>query len=113
MTENLASTERLWRKYAFYNREMLKFVQMDDIDMFLTLNDKLLGIYEELRTVPADGFLKTPPGKALLTELTNNTRVIQITMQRWLNGEKQKQSVTRAYGTLGVPNPGAFKGWDG
>lgn len=113
MTENLVSTEALWKKYAFYNREMLKFVQMDDIDMFLTINDRLLDVYEELRLASGDGFLQTPPGKALLAELTNNTHVIQLHVQRWLNGEKQRQSVTHAYNTLGVPHPRAFKGWDG
>lgn len=113
MIENRVSAKELWGKYAFYNREMLKFVQNDDIDMFLTMRDKLLDIYEQLRTAPEDGFLQTPDGKVLLAELIHNTHLIQCAAQSWINGEKQKQSVTRAYGTLGIPGIGRFKDWNG
>lgn len=113
MTAHPAPTEALWKNYAFYNREMLKFIQLDDVDMFLTLRDKLLIVYEELSATPQDGFLQTPEGKALLREMIQNTRLMQSLAQRWLNGEKQKQSVTRAYDSLGIPGLGGFKDWNG
>lgn len=113
MAETIFPSKLLWRKYAFYNREMVKFIQKDDIDMFLMLRDQLIEVYGEIEAAPKDGYTETEEGKALGAEMHTNLRFLQLAVQRWINDAKHRRVVSDAYGGLGIPDAGAFKDWNG
>ena len=95
MAERTARSQ--WQQFLMLTREMRKFIEKDDVDMFLELarqREIVFGWIEELET---DDFRFTPEGEALLAELKPLDFDMQQTARRWLNRARRRSESVEAY----------------
>lgn len=99
--EQTAQAAELWRKFFVVTQEMRKFLERNDIDMFLSLleqRQRLQALLEDLRD---DTYHRTAAGKALIAQINPINAEIQYQAQLWLNKTKRQQATARAYDSLG------------
>lgn len=96
--------EDLWEKYYMLSVEMLKFIESDEVDMFLQLLEQRTVIQQLLEKLDDKIWPKTTAGQALYTKLKPVDMQLQYNARLWLNKSKQKNQAVKSYDLLGA-NP--------
>lgn len=98
LDEEIISTARtLWEKYLDLTREMLKFINQQDVDTFLELvpqRDRLIDLLEEL---PSKEYLQLEEFKEIGKQIIPMDREIMYKARAWLNKSRRQNSVVKAY----------------
>lgn len=92
---------KLWQDYLFLSREMLKFLEKQEYDLFLELISQREKVQELLEKATADGFTQTEQGQLLLAQIRELDISITQKVQLFLNHARQKHSVSKAYDGYG------------
>ena len=93
--------EDLWEKYYMLSVEMLKFIDGNEIDMFLQLMDQRTAIQDLLEKLDDKIWPKTTAGQALYAKLKPLDMQLQYNARLWLNKSKQKNQAVKSYDLLG------------
>ena len=102
MSDNSKMAAELWQKFLMLTQEMLKFIEKNDIDMFLNLLEQRLGLQKQIETLADDVYHKTTAGQAIISKINPLNEQIQILVQKWLNNSRQQQQRAKAYDSYGV-----------
>lgn len=87
----------LWEKYLMITQEMLKFINKQDVDTFVSLvpqRDKLIELLEEL---PDKQYLRTEEFQAIGKQIIPLDREIMYKARAWLNKSRRQNSMVKAY----------------
>ena len=87
----------LWEKYFNLTQELLKFINKQDIETFLTLvpqRDKLIELLEEL---PSKDYLQLEEFKEIGKKIIPMDREIMYKARAWLNKSRRQNSVVKSY----------------
>jgi len=102
MIKSVKTTAQLWADYLFLTREMAKFLDKSDMDMFFTLMDQR----EELQAIidaQADPtYVQTPAGCKIIEQIQLENHTIQIKLERAKNQLLRQQRLERAYDGYGA-----------
>ena len=93
--------EDLWEKYYMLSVEMLKFIDGNEIDMFLQLMDQRTAIQDLIEKLDDKIWPKTTVGQALYAKLKPVDMQLQYKARLWLNKSKQKNQAVKSYDFLG------------
>ena len=96
-----AEIPRLWRDYLFLTKEMAKFLDRHDLEMFFTLMDQRGQLQTMIDEAGPYDFDQTPDGRALLSTIRNHDMAIVVKLQTAFNAARQQQTAAVAYQGLG------------
>lgn len=101
MDDKAEKIKALWLTYFSLSEEMLKFIERENIDVFLQLFGQREKIQELLEKQGSCDWPQTAEGQALYQKIKPVDMQIQYKARVWLNKSKHKNEVARAYDTLG------------
>ena len=87
----------LWEKYLTLTEELLKFINQQDVETFLSLvpqRDQLIELMEEL---PSKDYLQREDFKEIGKKIIPMDREIMYKARAWLNKSRRQNSVVKAY----------------
>lgn len=87
----------LWEKYFNLTQEMLKFINKQDVDTFMSLvpqRDQLIELMEEL---PSKDYLQLEEFKEIGKKIIPMDREIMYKARAWLNKSRRQNSAVRSY----------------
>jgi len=109
MTEKRA--EVLWQDYLFLTKELLKFLEKQDMGMFHDLLDQREKLQALIEDTPDDGFRNSPAGKNLLSEIVKVEQVLGSRFQVVYNKAKHHHQVAEAYNNV-HQQPFSKRNWE-
>ena len=93
------SEEELWERYAGVTKELLKLINQQDIDVFLTLVDQRQVLLERIQAIPEEErvFGKTPECQQLRDEIKPMDMEIIFKARTWLNKSRRQTTQVQGY----------------
>lgn len=95
--EDVEKAKVLWEKYLTLTEELLKFINQQDVETFLSLvpqRDQLIELMEEL---PSKDYLELEEFKEIGKKIIPMDREIMYKARAWLNKSRRQNSVVKAY----------------
>lgn len=87
----------LWRKYLVLSKELLKFIDQQDIDTFLELVDQKGALVDKMKALPPHTFRETQEFQDLVKEIKPLDMQVIYKARTWLNKSRRNTSAVRAY----------------
>ena len=107
--EVLEQTRELWQKYLALTKELLKFIDRKDIDMFLEIVSQRDQLIAKMKALPENNFRQTAECQAIIEQIKPMDMQINYKARAWLNKSRRQNSAVRSYdltnsdfGTRGV-----------
>lgn len=95
------SEKEIWEKYLELTKELLKFIEQEDIDTFLDLVDQRQQLMEMLQSLPDHEFACSPEGIALREEIKPMDMQIIYKARSWLNKSRHNNETVKSYDMAG------------
>jgi hypothetical protein len=106
------SASQLWQDYLFLTREMVKFLEENEIDMFFSLMEQRDVVQGNLDQQSDRSFITSPEGKTLVTDITQLNGQITYKLHYNRNIAKKQEEVNTAYdGGVSAYAPGRRMDW--
>lgn len=94
------SAQALWQDYHFLTKEMLKFLNKQDMELFYDLMKQRESLQTLIEQTPDDGFKLSSEGRDLLIEIQQDSRDIILAMQIRMGSSKRQHQIFKAYGAV-------------
>ncbi len=98
----LAEARDLWQRYLMLTRELLKFIDRQDIDTFLAIVPQRGDLIEKMKALPENQFRETQECKDMIEEIKPLDMQIIYKARSWLNKSRRQNSAVRAYDLTGA-----------
>ena len=98
----LAEARDLWQRYLMLTRELLKFIDKQDIDTFLAIVPQRGDLIEKMKALPEKQFRETKECKDMIEEIKPLDMQIIYKARSWLNKSRRQNSAVRAYDLTGA-----------
>lgn len=92
------TAKELWGDYHFLTKEMIKFLDKKDMDIFYDLMNQRERLQVMIDQVDDDGFKISTEGQELLAAIRMDSQLIIHTLQFQINIGKKQHQVAEAYG---------------
>ncbi len=92
-----ADAKNLWQTYLSLTKELLKFINKQDIDTFLELVPQRTGLIEKIEALPSKEYRKLDEFKAIAEEIKTLDKEIMYKARAWLNKSRRQNNVVRSY----------------
>lgn len=106
MEDKNEKIKSLWQMYFSLSEEMLKFIERENVDVFLQLLAQREELQKVLEKQETNDWPKTKEGQALYQKIKPVDMQIQYKARLWLNKSKHKNEVAKAYDSLGAQPAG-------
>ncbi|QDR81940.1 hypothetical protein [Sporomusa termitida] len=97
----MKTTRQLWEDYLFLTREMLKFIDQEELELFYELLDQRERLQTELDGRQID-FLPPARAKQMVFAIQQDNQRIMGQLRTLLNKTKSNHNRSRSYDGLGV-----------
>lgn len=98
----LSEARELWQRYLMLTRELLKFIDKQDIDTFLAIVPQRGDLIEKMKALPENQFRETQECKDMIEEIKPLDMQIIYKARSWLNKSRRQNSAVRAYDLTGA-----------
>ena len=101
--ENISAEEvteeagKLWRTYLSLTKELLKFIDKQDIDTFLELVPQRTQLIEKIEALPSKDYRKLEEFKKIAEEIKPLDKEIMYKAKAWLNKSRRQNSMVKSY----------------
>jgi len=95
--EIIDKARKLWGKYLFVTQELLKFINQQDIDIFMELVPQRSKLIDMLEALPSQEYRKLDEFKEIAEKIKPMDREIMYKARSWLNKSRRQNSVVRSY----------------
>ena len=95
--EVVGAARELWQKYLFITQELLKFINQQDIEIFMEIVPQRSKIIEKLEALPSHEYRKLDEFKEIAEKIKPMDREIMYKARAWLNKSRRQNSVVRSY----------------
>jgi hypothetical protein len=95
--EVTAQAYRLWNTYLSITKELLKFINKQDIETFLSLVPQRTQLIEKIEALPSKDYRKLDEFKAMAEEIKTLDKEIIYKARAWLNKSRRQNSIVRSY----------------
>ena len=95
--EMTAEAENLWQTYLSITKELLKFINKQDIDTFLELVPQRTRLIEKIEDLPSKEYRKLEKFKAIAEEIKTIDKEVMYKARAWLNKSRRQNSMVRSY----------------
>lgn len=92
----------LWQKYLTLTKELLKFSDQTDSDIFLDLVDQRERLIEKMKSLPENNYRDSAECKALIEQIVPLDKQIIYRARAWLNKSRRQNSTVRSYDLVGA-----------
>lgn len=92
------TAQALWHDYLFLTKEMLKFFDKQDMELFYHLMNQRGRLQTIIEQNPDDGFITSEAGQNLIKEIEKVNQDIGKAMQIRMGKSKRQHQVVKAYG---------------
>lgn len=93
----VSEAKNLWQTYLSLTKELLKFINRQDIDTFLELVSQRSQLIEKLEALPSKDYLKLDEFKAIAEIIKPMDKEIMYKARAWLTKSRRQNSVVRSY----------------
>ena len=100
---SVKTTQALWQDYSFLTKEMLKFLDKQDMELFYELMDQRERLQTIIEETPDEGFKLSSPGQSLLFELKKDNELILNNLQAKQSRAKRHHQVSEVYTGASTP----------
>ena len=87
----------LWRQYLVLTKELLKFIDKQDIDTFLSLVPQRGALIERIKALPKNDFRQSEECRQLIEEIKPMDIQIMYKARAWLNRSRRQNSAVKSY----------------
>ena len=102
------SEKEIWEKYLELTKDLLKFINQEEIDTFLDMVDQRQHLMEMLQNIPNHEFARSPEGIALREQIKPMDMQIMYKARSWLNKSKRNNATVRGYDSFGLASSSMF-----
>lgn len=96
--EPLEQAKANWQMYYTLTQEMLKFIDKDDVDEFLEIEQQRSDLVERMKALPeTEVYRKTEECKALVQKIKPLDMQVIYKAKAWLNRSRQQNATVHAY----------------
>lgn len=95
--EVLRQARILWQKYFSLTKELLKFSDQKDSELFMELVDQRERLIEKMKALPENDYRETDECKRLIEQIIPMDRQIIYRAKAWLNKSRRQNSAVRSY----------------
>lgn len=96
--EPLEQAKANWQMYYTLTQEMLKFIDKDDVDEFLEIEQQRSDLVERMKALPeTEVYRKTEECKALVQKIKPLDMQVIYKAKAWLNRSRQQNASVHAY----------------
>lgn len=88
---------KLWKRYLSLTKELLKFINKEDIDIFMMIVEHRAQLVDEIKALPSTEYRKLDEFKKLGEEIMPLDREIMYKARGWLTKSRRQNSVVRSY----------------
>ena len=107
--KRLQEAKENWDMYYVLTKELLKFIDQNDIDQFLELEKQRNTVVEKMKALPeTEEYRKTDECKALVDKIKPLDMQIIYKAKAWLNKSRQQNASVHAYDLQGVGGLGSI-----
>ncbi len=96
--EVLRQARDLWKRYLDLTRELLKFIDKEDIDTFMGIVPQRGVLIDRMKALPPNDFRQSEEGRNIIEEIKPMDQQIMYKARAWLNKSRRQNSAVRAYG---------------
>jgi hypothetical protein len=88
---------KLWTRYLSLAKELLKFINKEDIDTFMLVAEHREQLFKEIQALPSTEYRKTKEFRALGEQILPLDREMMYKARGWLTRSRRQNSVVRSY----------------
>ena len=96
-TEVLNEARNLWQKYFALTKELLKFSDQKDSELFMNIVDQRDQLVEKIKALPPNNYRETEECKSLIEQIISMDKQIIYRARAWLNKSRRQNSAVRSY----------------
>ena len=105
------TSQALWQDYRFLTKEILKFLDKQDMELFYELMDQRERLQTAIDETPDEGFKLSLAGRSLLTEVEKDNEVILYNLQVKHSRAKRHNQVSEVYNSTST-SPFSRMNWE-
>lgn len=99
--EIIHAAKNLWGQYLSLTKELLKFIDRQDIDTFMLIVEHRQHLIKKIEELPSHEYCKLKEFKDIAEKIKPMDREIMYKARGWLNKSRRQNNVVRSY-DLGV-----------
>jgi hypothetical protein len=99
--EIIHAAKNLWGQYLSLTKELLKFIDQQDIDTFMVIVEHRQNLIKRIEELPSHEYRKLKEFKEIAEKIKPMDREIMYKARGWLNKSRRQNNVVRSY-DLGV-----------
>ena len=99
--ETLKEARTLWQKYFALTKELLKFSDQRDSDLFVGLVDQREQIVNKIKSLPKNNYRESEECQALIKQIIPMDNQIIYRARSWLNKSRRQNNTVRSYDLIG------------
>ena len=100
--EVLKQARLLWQKYFTLTKELLKFSDQADSDLFTDLVDQRERLIAKMKALPENNYRDSEECKALIEQIVPMDKQIIYKARAWLNKSRRQNNTVRSYDLVGA-----------
>lgn len=89
--------KKLWEKYFFMTQELLKFIDKQEIDLFIEIVAQRSRLIDLIEALPSQDYRKLDEFKEIAEKIKPIDREIMYKARSWLNKSRRQNNVVRSY----------------
>lgn len=93
----LERARTLWQKYFALTKELLKFSDQKDSELFTELVDQRSQLIEMIKSLPANNYRESAECRAMIEQIIPMDKQIIYRARAWLNKSRRQNSTVRSY----------------
>ena len=95
--ETLKQARTLWQKYFALTKELLKFSDQKDSELFMELVDQRDRLIEKMKALPKNDYRESEECKKMIEQIIPMDKQIIYRAKAWLNKSRRQNSAVRSY----------------
>lgn len=101
----------LWQDYLFLTTEMGKFLDKQDLDLFLELVSQRERLQTMIENRQSQACKDTAPEEDLLTKINQANQLVLTKLKYMMNMEEKQHNISRAYDKYSNSSVGGHMDW--
>ena len=95
--EVIEQARNLWQKYFALTKELLKFSDQKDNDLFIELVNQREQLVEKIKALPPNDYRQSDECQEMIEQIIPMDKQIIYRARAWLNKSRRQNSTVRSY----------------
>jgi len=95
--ETIRQARGLWQPYLTLTKELLKFIDKQDIDTFMEIVPQRGVLIERMKALPNEDYRQTEECRRMVEEIKAMDQQIMYKARAWLNRSRRRNNAVQSY----------------